>query len=470
MGCGAVDQRLSTSHSEEADPNKPSIRDMPDSSGDSQLSHAVALFAEIDSRSFEMNQMLSRKSESKDSKSSVRTTRRYIRLRLYMATMLAVGLKGEHNYSAEEVRAIMESDFKRARNISLDNEVATAINRIDYLLDMAEKRLEMQLYRALEILANGYFIEVVSILGVFFEDLGQQQAKGLTSKVELIRTYLKHHDRLDAILQSALRPSVLTLEMRARVDSVLDVWKDVSKDMTGRASLYHYPLPWLPECLSSTLSKKYEVEQDSEDGFFCMNIPEDLVEVLRTYLTRARVGQDSLATSLQFSDALTWTVRGLNQRAPTPVPASAVTPGGGGATLPVASPSTVVDIVDEDEFAEYLTFLASCLSSECIVPLSSFVTQEEVVKTAFDDILLRSVEQLSCFVFKAIFLDRDILFSREFHVVWQRTTVDLKSKDSSNKTCGKDGHSDTAVLGIFGLVATDMIDCLNGISDYFTPC
>eukprot|EP00981_Chlorochromonas_danica_P004714 scaffold948_cov198-Ochromonas_danica.AAC.1 len=227
MGCGAVDQRLSTSHSEEADPNKPSIRDMPDSSGDSQLSHAAALFAEIDSRSFEMNQKLSSKCESKDSKSSVRTTRRYIRLRLYMATMLAVGLKGEHNYSAEEVRAIMESDFKRARNISLDNEVATAINRIDYLLDMAEKRLRdaalcgwkfqgPALQRALEILANGYFIEVVSILGVFFEDLGQQQAKGLTSKVELIRTYLKHHDRLDVILQSALRPYGLIAQPPAR--------------------------------------------------------------------------------------------------------------------------------------------------------------------------------------------------------------------------------------------------------------
>eukprot|EP00981_Chlorochromonas_danica_P011138 scaffold3776_cov166-Ochromonas_danica.AAC.13 len=357
MGCGAVDQRLSTSHSEEADPNKPSIRDMPDSSGDSQLSHAVALFAEIDSRSFEMNQMLSRKSESKDSKSSVRTTRRYIRLRLYMATMLAVGLKGEHNYSAEEVRAIMESDFKRARNISLDNEVATAINRIDYLLDMAEKRLEMQLYvpRPCSLACIGDPCEWVS---------------NKQSKVELIRTYLKHHDRLDAILQSALRPYGLIAQPPARLGSVDLAGLDVSKDMTGRASLYHYPLPWLPECLSSTLSKKYEVEQDSEDGFFCMNIPEDLVEVLRTYLTRARVGQDSLATSLQFSDALTWTVRGLNQRAPTPVPASAVTPGGGGATLPVASPSTVVDIVDEDEFAEYLTFLASCLSSECIVPLS----------------------------------------------------------------------------------------------------
>lgn len=82
----------------------------------------------------------------------------------------------------------MEADFATAQSISLDNEVRTANNRIEYLLDMAEKRIRdaalcgwkyrgQVLEQALEIFANGYFIEIVGILGVFFEDIGQSAAK-----------------------------------------------------------------------------------------------------------------------------------------------------------------------------------------------------------------------------------------------------------------------------------------------------
>jgi hypothetical protein len=114
--------------------------------------------------------------------------RRVCRLRLYMAAMFGVSLSGLHSYQPEEVRKIMDVDFRRARRVEQSSDVATASNRIDYLLDMAEKRIRdaalcgwqhrgEQLERCLEIFANGYFVEIVSILGYYFEDIGQSSVK-----------------------------------------------------------------------------------------------------------------------------------------------------------------------------------------------------------------------------------------------------------------------------------------------------
>lgn len=117
--------------------------------------------------------------------------RRDCRLRVYMAALFGVGLQGSHNYVEAEVRAIMEKDFKMAQNIKQDNEVATANNRIEYYLDTAEKRIrdavlcgwnyreQGDLQRTLEIFANGYFIEIVGLLGTFFEDSGKTAVKVL---------------------------------------------------------------------------------------------------------------------------------------------------------------------------------------------------------------------------------------------------------------------------------------------------
>lgn len=125
---------------------------------------------------------------------------------------------------------------------------------------------------------------------------------------------MKHNDRLATILDHALRPyalkaepaatlslfldfdilvswytSVLLLEMRDRVNDVLALWKDRAKDVTGRAQQYKYPVPWVPQ------------QVDSEDTNFFSYIPEDLVEVLLTYLQYARIRKDTVAPSFQDS-------------------------------------------------------------------------------------------------------------------------------------------------------------------------
>jgi hypothetical protein len=114
--------------------------------------------------------------------------RRDCRLRVYMAALFGVGLRGNHNFDDEEVRAIMQRDFKVSHNIKQETEVSTANNRIEFYLDTAEKRIRDavlcgwkyrggKLERCLEIFANGYFVEIVGLLGMFFEDTGINQVK-----------------------------------------------------------------------------------------------------------------------------------------------------------------------------------------------------------------------------------------------------------------------------------------------------
>ena len=124
---------------------------------------------------------------------------------------------------------------------------------------------------------------------------------------------MRHNDRLETIIESALRPygfkteppatlslfldfdvlvgwytSALTMEMRAKVDDVLRVWTDAGTDTSGQASLYKHKVPWVPQR-----------ERDVQGGPFLSRMPEDLRELLGTYLTHARMNQDEVAPSFR---------------------------------------------------------------------------------------------------------------------------------------------------------------------------
>jgi hypothetical protein len=67
--------------------------------------------------------------------------RRACRLRLYVAMLLGADLEGAHSFAEASVRRIMIHDFQTAQQIDLGDEVATATNRMEFLLDTAETRL-----------------------------------------------------------------------------------------------------------------------------------------------------------------------------------------------------------------------------------------------------------------------------------------------------------------------------------------
>lgn len=172
---------------------------------DDQITRIVAI----------VRQLKSNPSPSAKAESEI-LIRRLCRLRLYLAALYGLGLTSAHELSEDGVRQVMEEDFRRCQSIELDNPVRTAKNRLEYLLDMAEKRIrdvalcgwqqQEDLQVVAQLLVNGFLGEIVHVLGAFFEDRTLSEIKGLGNKVELIKTYLEHNDRLDLIIASAFRP------------------------------------------------------------------------------------------------------------------------------------------------------------------------------------------------------------------------------------------------------------------------
>ncbi|RYH17791.1 hypothetical protein EON65_28120, partial [archaeon] len=101
------------------------------------LIKAATLYTELDEESFNVEKLLEDQMAKREllcTREAQRMLRVACRLRLYMTALLTANITGQHNFKQDEVRAIMEADFKRAQKITQDSDVATANNRIEYLL------------------------------------------------------------------------------------------------------------------------------------------------------------------------------------------------------------------------------------------------------------------------------------------------------------------------------------------------
>ena len=250
--------------------------------------------------------------------------RRACRFRAYIGALYGAKLEGVHHLNNSEVQHMMIKDFDTALQIDMGDEVATANNKMEFLLDKAESRLrdtaicgwsktEASLLKCLELVANGYFIELVGLLAQFFKGHStMKNIQGLQSKMQLITTYMRHDDRLALMLESAIRPfdmsitprpllslllnldtllawysSVLHQEMKACVDSVVNIWRDVTKDAGGLAAKYRYPLPWNP------------MRKMGELGQFQTLLPEDCTAYLLQYIALTRLSEENIAMSFR---------------------------------------------------------------------------------------------------------------------------------------------------------------------------
>lgn len=129
--------------------------------------------------------------------------------------------------------------------------------------------------------------------------------------MDIIRTYLRHNDRLEVIISTALAPHALKATPAARLSpfvnfSVMQSWylSDLTKGMkdfvdktlrhhrgpgkadSARLADYSHPasLPWIPEQMDS--------------GIFYSSIPEDAGTALGAYLETARIHKTDIAISL----------------------------------------------------------------------------------------------------------------------------------------------------------------------------
>jgi len=105
---------------------------------------------------------------------------RCCRLQLYSVVLLLANLQGFHAFSEEEANRLLAHDFEILANIVQDDEISTANNRIEFLLDTAEVRLRdaslcgwvhrgSALEKMIECLVNGYFFEMVALLAKYFD-------------------------------------------------------------------------------------------------------------------------------------------------------------------------------------------------------------------------------------------------------------------------------------------------------------
>jgi hypothetical protein len=164
------------------------------------LSAATALFSEIDLHSQSLASELQLRQSNKDQVWSANDqtlttssfkfcsdkdrgrdiTVRLCRLRLYSAALLGAGLVGAHRFTRESVLQVIEKDLQRAHSIVQESAVLTALNRVEFLLDTAEKRLrdaaicgwkyrDSSFTPCVELFLNAYFSETIALLSEFFD-------------------------------------------------------------------------------------------------------------------------------------------------------------------------------------------------------------------------------------------------------------------------------------------------------------
>lgn len=251
--------------------------------------------------------------------------RRVARVRLYIASLLGVGLDGDHGFRSDEIRALIKKDLQIAHSIQHENDVDTASNRIQFLLDTAEMRIrntalcgwaqrEGEVFSSvIQSFLNSYFISMISLLGKFFESKGSgmKSMKGLTSKIKLINFFLKNDNSLSHVANRALGPYSMTTspppqfslcleldtllqwysttlleEMKSYVDKVFYVW---TSDL-NESKEFVYPLPWKPH--------HYERGQGGrtvDDYHYFTDIPQNCQMSLHEYLHGAKIKVEDLS-------------------------------------------------------------------------------------------------------------------------------------------------------------------------------
>jgi Integral peroxisomal membrane peroxin len=163
------------------------------STGSALMMDLDAALTKLDDKVAELTRHLDSIDPSADHYSALFTERSFVerralRMRLYIGIVLGLGLEGKHSYDDATVRQIMESDFARMQTEAMfqkDDEIDQANIRMEFLIDQAESRLRDatlfgwnyrggKLQHCLDVFVNGYFIELVALLGKYFD--GSQRA------------------------------------------------------------------------------------------------------------------------------------------------------------------------------------------------------------------------------------------------------------------------------------------------------
>lgn len=266
--------------------------------------------------------------------------RRICRLRVYISVILgmSINLKGSRDYSKEDMESLLLWDLNNTELFAKEDEVSTCCNQLDYLFDRAEMRLRDMtltgwynqqslggsLERSLEIIVGGYLVAMTAKLGKFFHGRSMQQLSGLSSKTLLIKTFIAQDSKLAVLLTDLLNlyglesvplpklslfldvnslmawySSILRTEMVAKVEEVVNLWRDPKHTTEDGQNKYTYKLPWFPERGDFSLPSD-NIEPDKRMTFRTL-LPENVIQYLLTYLSVARIEEDQITESFKKS-------------------------------------------------------------------------------------------------------------------------------------------------------------------------
>lgn len=249
---------------------------------------------------------------------------RYLHCKLYISFLLGLGFESEHNFEESSILRLIAQDREASTIIrSSVDDVTNVVNRLDYIMNMAEFRIldcglcgwnvsDKKFSQSLEVMCNDYLIEIVGILGSYFDGSKHNETKGWQRKIKLLVAFMTQNDRiqnaLDVILRSydlvanvrcqlslflnakiliAWYATVLNEETIGVVDNAVGVWKNIANDASGNSNLYKSALPWIP------------MRSDGSRGFFLTTLPQDTMSFLDQYISFARVSEDVIAPSFR---------------------------------------------------------------------------------------------------------------------------------------------------------------------------
>ena len=238
------------------------------------------------------------------------------RLKLYVYLLLSLGLTGpsfDVDRVAELVRADMRFAEKLHRQLTEDHDVTgvammnAAKQSSQLLLDAAEMRVwdyalcgwehreDNDLQSCILILVNGYFNNLVQVLGYFFDSKDVLKSLvGNQSKLELIEFFIEYDSHLSRVVENALRPYKITADPQPNLSLALNVQELMSWYVVLlRVEMLEYVSRTFqisqnvsPENQSTVFDMPWEVVSNSS-GKYISVIPTDVFNLVRLFINHS---------------------------------------------------------------------------------------------------------------------------------------------------------------------------------------
>lgn len=247
------------------------------------------------------------------------------RIKLYIALLLGASLIGP-SYEEDDIKRVIAADKTEAITLFesvTDDQVAK--QTVSFLLDMAELRVRDYalcgwshqgnlLEKCLQMIINGYYINIVESLGYFFDSKDALESlKGNESKLKLIEFVIENDNHFNLLVQKSLLPYNLNisppplLSLSLNIKSLMNWYSELlSEEMRGYVHrTFEVTVSTAPPKSPTEYFLPWEINSDRE-GILVSSIPVDTGKILRGFLnlTTSRFKKQFVSEEVQAGMAI----------------------------------------------------------------------------------------------------------------------------------------------------------------------